>query len=117
MCNLCLRRGGDGDKLTLTIEHRAAASSEGLPLQLLASGDGLALHLDSAPLDPADADPAPSALDRIEAILGDASAPLSLKALRSAAKMRAATASDALAALVTQGRARRSDKGYVLVTR
>lgn len=115
--NLYLRRGGDGDKLSLTIEHRAAASSEGLALQLLASGDGLALQLDSSPLDPATAAPAPSALDRIEAILGDATAPLSLKALRSAAKMRAATASDALAALVTQGRARRSDKGYLIVPR
>lgn len=115
--NLYLRRGGDGDKLSLTIEHRAAASSEGLALQLLASGDGLALHLDSSPLDPPDVAPAPSALDRIEAILRDATAPLSLKALRSAAKMRAATASDALAALVTQGRARRSDKGYLIVPR
>lgn len=115
--NLYLRRGRDGDMLSLTIEHRAAASSEGLALQLLASGDGLALQLDSSPLDPATAAPAPSALDRIEAILGDATAPLSLKALRGAAKMRAATASDALAALVTQGRARRSDKGYVIVPR
>jgi hypothetical protein len=115
--NLYLRRGRDGDKLSLTIEHRAAASSEGLALQLLASGDGLALQLDSSPLDPAAAAPAPSALDRIEAILGDATAPLSLKALRGAAKMRAATASDALAALVTQGRARRSDNGYVIVPR
>ena len=115
--NLYLRRGGEGDKLTLTIEHRAAASSEGLALQLLASGDGLALQLDSSPLDPPATAPAPSALDRVEAILCEANAPLSLKALRSAAKMRAATASDALAALVTQGRARRSDKGYVIVTR
>jgi RecA-family ATPase len=115
--NLYLRRGGDGDKLSLTIEHRAAASSEGLALQLLASGDGLALQLDSSPLDPVTTDPAPSALDRVEAILRDATAPLTLKALRSAAKMRAATASDALAALVTQGRARRSDKGYLIVVR
>jgi RecA-family ATPase len=115
--NLYLRRGGDGDKLSLTIEHRAAASSEGLALQLLASGDGLALQLASSPLDPTTTDPAPSALDRVEAILRDATAPLTLKALRSAAKMRAATASDALAALVTQGRARRSDKGYLIVTR
>lgn len=115
--NLYLRRGGEGDKLSLTIEHRAAASSEGLALHLLASGDGLALQLDSSPLDPATPNPPPSALDRVEAILRDATVPLSLKALRSAAKMRAATASDALAALVTQGRARRSDKGYVMVSR
>ena len=115
--NLYLRRGAHGDRLALTIEHRAAASSEGLALQLVAVGDGLALQLDSEPLDPTPPAPAPSALDRIEAILAEASVPLSLKALRSAAKMRAATASDALAALVTQGRARRADKGYVIAQR
>lgn len=112
--NLYLRRTGQGDKLTLTIEHRAAASSEGLALELLASGDGLALHLDSAPRDSLTPAPVPSALDRIEAILAEAPGPLSLKSLRAAAKMRAATVSDALATLVTQGRARRSDKGYVI---
>jgi RecA-family ATPase len=115
--NLYLRRTGVGDGLTLTIEHRAAASSEGLALLLSASGDGLALHVEEPlAIDPSDA-PAPSALDRIEALLAEATVPLSLKVLRATAKMRAATASDALAALVTQGRARRSDKGYVLIAR
>jgi RecA-family ATPase len=115
--NLYLRRTGDGDGLALTIEHRAAASSEGLALHLLPSGDGLALHLDDPTIAAPANTPPPSALDRIEALLAEATVPLSLKALRSAAKMRAATASDALAALVTQGRARRSDKGYLLVPR
>jgi RecA-family ATPase len=115
--NLYLRRTGVGDALTLTIEHRAAASSEGIALHLVASGDGLALRLDETPPDLTPAAASPSALDRIEALLAEASVPLSLKTLRAAAKMRAATASDALAALVTQGRARRSDKGYVLVPR
>jgi RecA-family ATPase len=115
--NLYLRRTGVGDNLTLTIEHRAAASSEGLALHLNANGDGLALHVDEPlSIDPSHA-PAPNALDRIEALLTDATVPLSLKALRAAAKMRAATVSDALAALVTQGRACRSDKGYVLISR
>jgi DNA-binding IclR family transcriptional regulator len=50
-------------------------------------------------------------------MLAESTVPLSLKVLRAAAKMRAATVSDALAALVTQGRARRSDKGYVLIAR
>lgn len=114
--NLYLRRTGEGDALALAIEHRAAASSEGLALQLLARGDGLALHVnDQAAQEPAQT-PAATALDRIETILAGASAPLSIKALRAAAKMRAATVSDAVAALVTQGRAQRSDKGYSLVT-
>lgn len=115
--NLYLRRTGEGDSLALAIEHRAAASSEGLALQLLARGDGLALHVDDhAAQEPSQAPP-PNTLDRIEAILASAPAPLSLKALRAQAKMRAATVSDAVAALVTQGRARRSDKGYTLATR
>src|ERR1019366_4352363 len=116
--NLYLRRTGDSDQLALAIEHRAAASSVGLALHFLARGDGLALHVDDAP--PAGAPPpsaTPSAIDRVEAILAQADAPLSLKALRAAAKMRAATVSDALAALVTQGRARRSDTGYLPVPR
>jgi hypothetical protein len=113
--NLYLRRTGEGDGLTLAIEHRAAASSEGLALHLLASGDALALQVeDAAP--PPDAVP-PNALDRIETLLSEADSPRSLKALRAAAKMRAATVSDALAALVTQGRARRLPKGYELVQR
>lgn len=115
--NLYLRRTGEGDQLALAIEHRAAASSTGLVLHLLAAGDGLALHLDDATVAPATNTPPPSALDRIDAILAHAAAPLSLKALRAAAKMRAATVSDALAALVTQGRAQRTDKGYLPVVR
>jgi len=115
--NLYLRRTGQGDGLTLAIEHRAAASSEGLALHLLAHGDGLALHLDDQ-TPSGHADPVPSsAVDRVDAILAEASAPLSLKALRASAKMRAATVSDALASLVTQGRAQRTDKGYQTVAR
>jgi hypothetical protein len=113
--NLYLRRTGEGDTLALTIEHRAAASSNGITLRLLAQGDGLALHVDSE--SPADSVPPPCAIDRIEAILADAAEPLTLRAVRAAAKLRAATASDALTALVTQGRATRSGKGYVLVQR
>jgi hypothetical protein len=114
--NLYLRRTGEGDTLALVIEHRAAAGSEGLTLHLLARGDGLALHIDDQPA-PSASPPPDNPLDRLETILATATGPLSLKALRSAAKMRAATVSDALAALVTQGRASRSDKGYRLVPR
>jgi hypothetical protein len=103
--NLYLRRSGDHDRLALAIEHRAAASST-----------GLALHVDDD-TEPASAAPPPTTLDRVETILAEATAPVSLKAIRAAAKMRAATVSDALATLVTQGRARRTDGGYVPVAR
>ena len=115
--NLYLRRFRDGDSLALAIEHRAAASSTGLTLQLLAHGDALALHVDEPASSPPCHAPAPTAIDRVEAALAAAAAPLSLKAVRAEVKMRAVTVSDALATLVTQGRARRSDSGYVIAAR
>jgi hypothetical protein len=115
--NLYLRRTGDGDQLALAIEHRAAASSDGLALRLLAQGDALALHADV--VTDATAGPPPSlpVIDRVEAALASSAAPLSLKALRASVKMRAATVSDAAAALVTQGRAVHTDAGYALTPR
>jgi predicted Rossmann fold nucleotide-binding protein DprA/Smf involved in DNA uptake len=105
-----------GARTALTIEHRAAASSNGITLRLLAQGDGLALHVDDqSPADPPDV--APSAIDRVEAILANAPEPLPLRAVRAAVKLRAATVSDALAALVTQGRAIRSGTGYAITER
>ena len=117
--NLYLRRTGDGDQLSLAIEHRAAASSEGTTLRLVAHNDGLALHADDpAALALGSAQPPPpTAIDRVEAALAAAAAPLPLKAVRAAVRMRAVTVSDALATLVTQGRACRSDSGYVLASR
>ena len=112
--NLYLRRTGRNDALSLTIEHRAAASSTGLSLHLLACGDALALHVDD-PHTSSSAQPAPSAaIDRVEAVLAAASQPLCLQAVRAEVKMRAATVSDALAALVTQGRVQHSKTGYTL---
>jgi hypothetical protein len=112
--NLYLRRTGEGDAIALTIEHRAAPSSEGLVLHLVTRDDGLALCVDE-PLGHDVPDVSPTAIDRVEAALAVASAPLSLKTLRATVKMRAATVSDALTALITKGRACRCDKGYALV--
>ena len=69
--NLYVRRTGDGDAIALTIEHRAAPSSEGLVLHLVTRGDGLALCVDEpagpdAPVVP------PTAIDRVEAALAAA---------------------------------------------
>lgn len=116
--NLYLRRSGEGDLLSLAIEHRAAASSEGTTLRLVAQGDALALHADEpTSLVPASSQPTPpTAIDRIEAALAAADAPLSLSCIRAAVRMRAATVSDALAALVTQGRVCRSKTGYLLAS-
>ena len=110
--NLYLRRMGNADQISLVIEHRAAASSDGLMLHLLARGNGLALHVldDHAPVAP----PPPSVTDAIERILAEADRPLSLRAIRAKAKLRAARVSDALTALVTDGRIQKTESGYRL---
>ena len=115
--NLYLRRTGDGDSLALSIEHRAAPSSTGLSLHLLAEGDTLALHVEQALHSPTPQTSPPTAIDRVEAVLSSAAQPLSLKSIRAQVRMRAATVSDALASLVSQGRALHSATGYSLVSR
>jgi hypothetical protein len=115
--NLYLRRTGNGDELALAIEHRAAASSAGLTLRLLAHGDALALHAEEPATAISTPAPPPAAIDRVEAALASSPEPLSLKAVRAAVKLRAATVSDALAALVTRGRICRTDAGYVIAAR
>ena len=115
--NLYLRRSGD--ELSLVIEHRAAPSSPGLALALHAENNALALRIVDAR---SAASPPPvasglSAPDRIEQLLSDAQAPLSLRDLRKAARMRASSVGDALTALVTQGRVTKSAAGYQLASR
>jgi hypothetical protein len=115
--NLYLRRTGDGEELALTIEHRAAASSAGHSLRLLARGDSLALHADEPPDTTAPVPLPPAAIERVEAALASSPAPLPLKAVRAVVKLRAATVSDALATLVTQGRIARTSSGYIIASR
>ena len=57
-----------GDQLTLSTEHRAAASQDHIPLQLTQTGSALALSVasDSSIAEP---DPEPSALQRVHQIL------------------------------------------------
>ncbi|CAN5463680.1 hypothetical protein BH09MYX1_BH09MYX1_60350 [soil metagenome] len=114
--NLYLRRNVD-DELSLTIEHRAAASVDGMSLMLHADGDALALRVVDAAV-PAAAGPAPaSALERVERILTDATTPMTQREIRDLAKIRAASVGDALTALVTDGRIVRTEGRYALARR
>jgi hypothetical protein len=114
--NLYVRRSGD--QITLSVEHRAAATPAGITLQLRQSGDALALDVVARPAaaDPvstgAAADPAPPH-DRIERALAEAAEPLTVAALRAACRIRTATLCDILADLVRQGRVRRTAAGYI----
>ena len=113
--NLYLRR--TGSTLRLTIEQRAAPSTEGLAVELRACGEALALHLvegDTA-YGFAQKSPAPSALQRVEQALAAALLPLTRTQLRDACQMRTSNLGEALDALITQGRVLKSAGGYQLV--
>jgi hypothetical protein len=108
--NLYLRR--HGDDLTLSVEHRAAASVPAVPLVLAERGDALALEvLDRAPA----AEPEPASVDeRITRALAAADGPVPLAELRAACRVRNATLRERLAALTAAGQLLRADDGYRL---
>lgn len=108
--NLYLRRSLN--TLTLTIEHRAAASPPTLTLELQTHGEALALQLAQAL---ADATPAATSVDeRITAALMDVGRPLPVNELRNLCRVRNATLHQRLAALTQAGRLVRSSEGYRL---
>jgi hypothetical protein len=100
--------------LTLTVEHRAAASQKPMRIELIEAGDALALHVADR------SDPAPStsiSLDeRIASARADAAVPLAFGELRSKCRVRAATLYERLAALTANGRIVKAGNGsYRLV--
>jgi AAA domain-containing protein len=112
--NLYLRR--HGDDLTLTVEHRAAASVPALALELAQRGDALALEVVTRGVAPEPAVPA-TVDERITSALADATGPLSLAALRASLRIRNATLYERLAALTAAGTLVRSGEGYRLAGR
>ena len=113
--NLYLRR--KGERLHLTIEHRAAPSGDELILELEAHRQGLALRpLASPSVARVEPEGAPSALERIEQVLAQARTPLTQRELRRACRMRTHTLGQALATLIACGRVHRAGDGYRLTT-
>jgi len=109
--NLYMRRRGS--QLTLTTEHRAAASQDDIPLQLTQSGDALSLTVTatgSAELPAPDASP----LERVRRALAELNGPASAERIRELCGMRTASVCESLAALVRQGIVLRDAKGYRL---
>ena len=108
--NLYLRR--HGDNLTLSVEHRAAASPPAIPLTLLHSGDRLALAVTerSSPTEPTSL----SLDQRITDALAQATGPLSTAQLRALCHVRNATLHARLAALSSQALLIKSADGYRL---
>jgi len=108
--NLYLRR--DGDDLSLSVEHRAAASMPPITIELAQRGTALALEVVDR-RDPAT--PPPSSLDeRITATLAGADAALPFAELRACCRVRATTLYERLAVLAETGRVVKTDDGYRL---
>jgi hypothetical protein len=108
--NLYLRRVDD--RLLLSIEHRAAPSTTGLPLALRGTDGAVTLHVvDATP--PSRATP-PSPIARLEDVLAHTDRPLTLAELRQGCRLRMASVCQALAAMTTQGRIAKTPAGYQL---
>jgi len=116
--NLFLRR--QGEQLTLSVEHRAAAAISAVSLQLEVAGDAVALTTINrrpadlaAPIAAATA-PTPTTEQKIEAQLAAAASPLTAGALRKLCRTRHATVTAVLSDLVATGRIRKESAGYVI---
>lgn len=107
--NLYLRRKDAG--LWLTVEHRAAPSPAGLPLELTNRGEALSLEIkDSSVVGPPTA--VPRVADRIEQVLTQASGPLGVTELRSRCRIRTETLCKSLAQMASQGVVEKIQGGY-----
>ncbi len=109
--NLYLRR--HTERITLTIEHRAAASDADIPVALKSQEDELALGvIETPPL----AEPAkpPSANEKLLGALQQAKAPLSFAQLRKACQIRTERVCSALKQLQQQGQITKTEHGYQL---
>ena len=109
--NLYMRRRGA--QLTLSTEHRAAASQDYIPLQLTQTGSALALSVvaDSSVQEPASQ---PSALQRVQQILAGLNQPVTVQQLRKLCGLRTSTVCSCLAQLTETGIVSRHSRGYQL---
>jgi hypothetical protein len=109
--NLYLRR--KGSQLTLSTEHRAAASQDHIPLQLTQTGSALALVVLQEQFAEPRAQPTP--VERVRAALAQLQEPVfSVQQLRKLCAIRTETLCAALEELTQQGELSRSAKGYQL---
>jgi AAA domain len=110
--NLYMRRRGS--QLTLSTEHRAAASQDHIPLQLTQTGSALALSVASDSAIIAEPGCEPSALQRVQQILAGLDQPVAVQQLRKLCSLRTATVCSCLAQLAKTGIVTRDSRGYQL---
>jgi hypothetical protein len=110
--NLYLRR--DGEHITLTVEHRAAAPIPAFAIELAEREHALALQLRDHSPQPAQ-DTEPRSIDqRITTALAEPNHPLPFAQLRARCRVRAATLYQRLAALTEDGHIVKTPEGYRL---
>ena len=109
---LYMRRSAD--RLTLTIEHRAAASHPAIPLILKGVTGNLALEIDDKAKMLPPTDVKPTTIERIERVLTEQPEPMTLSALRQASGLRTASLCETLKSLLDAGRVLKTDSGYAL---
>jgi hypothetical protein len=110
---LYLRR--HGERLILSVEHRAAASMDAIDLNLCSRGEALALEPveTRSVCEPSVSLPVPQ---RILEVLAGASSPLGLEELRAVCRLRKATLCQVLGELARRGEVLKTDSGYSLIS-
>jgi len=106
--NLYMRRRGDA--LTLSTEHRAAASQDHIPLQLTQSGQSMALSVLDHPIGQSTTQPTP--LERVRHTLTQLKKPVPVQELRKLCGIRTAAVCSALEQLSALGEISRDPRGY-----
>jgi hypothetical protein len=113
--NLYMRRRGA--QLTLSTEHRAAASQDHIPIQLTQLGSALALSVaaeDSSIAEPGSESGGRQTLQRVQQILADLEQPVTVQQLRKLCGLRTATVCSYLAQLAKTGVVTHDSRGYQL---
>ena len=113
--NLYMRRRGA--QLTLSTEHRAAASQDHIPLELTQAGSALALSVaaeDSSIVEPSSESGGCQTLQRVQQILAGLEQPVTVQQLRKLCGLRTATVCSCLAQLAQTGVVTHDSRGYQL---
>ncbi len=111
--NLYLRRDGE-ERITLTVEHRAASAIPSVTIELAERANALALEI-AEKLDTVMPATKPRSVDdRITSALADAGRPQPFADLRALCRVRSATLYQRLATMTTAGRIVKSPDGYLL---
>jgi hypothetical protein len=113
--NLYIRRRGA--QLTLSTEHRAAASQDHIPIQLTQVGSTLALSVaaeDSSIPEPSSESGGRQTLQRVQQILAGLDQPVTVQQLRKLCGLRTTTVCSCLAQLAQTGVVTHDIRGYQL---